>query len=65
MKWAELQPKLAGMLQSPDLREIARVLATLDEPTREQAIEEIRYNLGGDVVEHIECILNGLTEVSQ
>jgi len=64
MKWAELQPRLAGMMQSPNLSEIARALAKLDEPTREQAMEEIRYNLGGEACEHIECILNGITEVS-
>jgi len=37
--------------------EDCRPLATLDEPQREELLEEVKYNLGGDAVERISCRL--------
>jgi hypothetical protein len=54
----DMWEKLQSLLPSPNVEEkIVNLLKTLDEPQREELMEEVRYNLGGDAVERISCRL--------
>jgi len=54
----DMWTKLQKILPSPDVeKKIVALLATLDEPQREELLEEVKYNLGGDAVERISCRL--------
>ena len=53
--WEKLQ-KLMGSPREVE-GEIVKLLQGCDEPTREDMLDEVRYSLGGDVVERILCRL--------
>ena len=54
----DMWERLQKLLPSPDAEEaIVNLLKTLDEPSREELLEEVKYNLGGDAVERISCRL--------
>ena len=58
--WEKLQ-KIMGSPRDVE-QEIVKLLQGMDEPTREDMLDEVRYSLGGDAVERINCRLQ---EVSQ
>jgi len=54
----DMWEKLQSFLPSPNVEEkIVNLLKTLDESSREELLEEVKYNLGGDAVERINCRL--------
>ena len=54
----DMWEKLQRLLPSPEAEEeIVKLLTTLDEPQREEQLEEVKYNMGGDAVERISCRL--------
>ena len=54
-KWEKLQ-KIMGSPHDVE-QEIVKLLQGMDEPTREDMLDEVRYSLGGDAVERITCRL--------
>ena len=53
--WEKLQ-KIMGSPRDVE-QEIVKLLQGMDEPTREDMLDEVRYSLGGDAVERINCRL--------
>ena len=53
--WEKLQ-KILGEPRDTEAQ-IVSLLRAMDEPTREDMLDEVRYSLGGDAVERIQARL--------